>query len=339
VPLLAIALVLTSSIFHVAWNTLVKTSGDPLATSTRAVGLGVLAVTPVALLAWLASGRPSLTPEGWLIALASGIVSAAYFVPLSAAYRRGALSSVYPVARGTGALLGVLVGIVVLGERLQPPGYLGIVLLLGGTLTAALATASRATILPALLAGCAVAGYSALDRVGVRTGPAWLYAWALWAVCAVMLVAWRALTARTWATSPSPHPAGAATVATGSPVPATVATSIPTGALVPASAAVAIGDPPAVTPDPAGDPGANGTGPAGLRRSLAAGLLMIGTYMLVLLAFQIAPLAGVAPLRESATILAAAWGVVALGERDRAGVRLAAAGAVAVGAILLAVGG
>ena len=66
---------------------------------------------------------------------------------------------------------------------------------------------------------------------------------------------------------------------------------------------------------------------------------MIGTHMLVLLAFQMAPLAGVAPLRESTTILAAAWGVIALGERDGAGVRLAAAGAVAVGALLLAVGG
>ncbi len=66
---------------------------------------------------------------------------------------------------------------------------------------------------------------------------------------------------------------------------------------------------------------------------------MIGTYMLILLAFQIAPLAGVAPLREATTILAAAWGVIVLGERDRAGVRLAAAAAVAVGAILLAIDG
>ena len=160
-PLLAIALVLASSVFHVAWNTLVKTSGDPLATSTRAVGLGVLAITPVVALGWLATGRPMLAPEGWVIAVLSGIVSAAYFVPLSAAYRRGALSSVYPVARGTGALLGVVLGVVVLGERLQPPGSLGVALLLAGTLGAALATASRSTVVPALLAGCAVAGYSA----------------------------------------------------------------------------------------------------------------------------------------------------------------------------------
>ena len=294
VPAAAIALVLASSIFHVAWNSLVKTSGDPLATSTRAVGLGVLAVTPFAALAWLVTGWPTLTPQGWAIAVAAGIVSAAYFVPLSAAYRRGALSSVYPVARGSGALLSVVAGVAILGERLEPLGYLGVTLLLGGTLTAALATTSRATVAPALLAGCAVAGYSALDRVGVRTGPAWLYAWALWTVCAVGLVGWRALAARV-------RPRG-------------------------------FGRGPAA---PNGDarPGAS------LRRSLAAGLLMIGTYMLILLALQIAPLSGVAPLREATTILAAAWGVIALGERDRAGVRLGAAAAVAAGAILLVASG
>jgi multidrug transporter EmrE-like cation transporter len=311
VPIAAIALVLASSVFHVAWNTLVKTSGDPLATSTRAVGLGVLAVTPFAALAWLATGRPTLTPEGWAIAVASGIVSAAYFVPLSAAYRRGALSSVYPVARGSGASLGVLAGVVILGERLEPPGDVGVALLLGGTLAAALATASRATVAPALLAGCAVAGYSALDRVGVRTGPAWLYAWALWSVCALGLVGWRALIIR--------RPvARSLRSATGTAILAPAPTS-PVGA-------------------PAGDPARDAT-PGDVRRSLAAGLLMIGTYMLILLAFQIAPLSGVAPLREATTILAAAWGVIALGERERAGIRLAAAGAVALGAVLLAVSG
>ena len=319
VPIAAIALVLTSSIFHVAWNTLVKTSGDPLATSTRAVGFGVLAVTPFAALAWLATGRPALTPEGWAIAVASGIVSAAYFVPLSAAYRRGALSSVYPVARGSGALLGVVAGVLILGERLEPPGGLGVALLLGGTLTAALATASRATVAPALLAGCAVAGYSALDRVGVRTGPAWLYAWALWSVCALGLVGWRALILR-WSLPPGSRRA------TGTAPVASAPTS-PVGA--PAG-------------DPVGDPAPDSdpdTTRADVRRSLVAGLLIIGTYMLILLAFQIAPLAGVAPLRESATVLAAAWGVIALGEQDRAGVRLAAAAAVALGAVLLAVSG
>jgi uncharacterized membrane protein len=294
-PIAAIALVLVSAVLHVAWNSLVKTSGDPLATATRAVGLGVLAVTPLAATLWLATGRPTLAPEGWLIVVVSGIVSAAYFVPLSAAYRRGALSSVYPVARGTGALLAALIGVVVLGERLAPAGYAGILLLLAGTMAAAMAAAARTTVAPALLAGCAMAGYLALDRVGVRTGPAWLYAWALWSVCAVGLVAWSQLIARLRA--PSAVPA------------------------VPRLA-------PAERPDR-----------REFLRALAAGLLIIGTYMLILLAFEIAPLAGVAPLRESATILAALWGVAALKERERAAVRLAAATAVAAGAVLLATSG
>ncbi len=301
-PIAAIALVLASSFFHVAWNTLVKTAGDPLATATRAVGLGVLVATPIVAVAWLATGRPTLEPEGWLIAVLSGIVSAAYFVPLSAAYQRGALSSVYPVARGSGAFLGAIVGVVILDEHLAPSGALGVAFLLGGTLTAALAAASRQTVVPALLAGCAVAGYSALDRVGVRTGPAWLYAWALWTVCALGLLAW----ARVMQGVRQRRATAAlqAAALTGVPVPA---------------------DPPDERP--------------GLARPLAAGVLIIGTYFLILLAFQIAPLAGVAPLREATTILAAAWGVIALGERERAGWRLAGAGAVAVGAILLAAGG
>lgn len=298
-PIVAVALVLTSSVFHVAWNSLVKTSGDPLATSTRAVGLAVLVASPAAAVAWVTGGFPTLSGYGWVIALASGIVSAAFFIPLSAAYRRGALSSVYPVARGTGALLGVLTGTALLGERLGPAGTAGVVLLLGGTLAAAAATASRSTVVPALLTGCTIAGYSTLDRVGVRTGPPWLYAWAIWTVCAISLAAWERLR-----TATAEEEAGA-------------------GLRAGPGAATAR----AIETSP------------GRWRALATGLLIMGTYMLVLLAFEVAPLAGVAPLREAATVLAAAWGVLALGERDRAGIRLAAAAAVAAGAILLASGG
>ena len=69
-------------------------------------------------------------------------------------------------------------------------------------------------------------------------------------------------------------------------------------------------------------------------------MLSLGAYLLVLFAYAIAPLATVAPLRESGIVLAAAWGAIRLreaaGRRD-AGTRIAAAGLVVVGAILLAV--
>jgi drug/metabolite transporter (DMT)-like permease len=302
VSLVAVVLVFTAAFLHIGWNAIVKTSGDPLETSTWAMGLGALVLVPAAAIGWLATGRPALEPPAWVIGALSGIVEVAYFVQLSAAYRHGALSSVYPVARGSSAVLGAAIGVIVLGERLAPLGLLGVGLLLAGITAAALPGARRATLVPALLTGCAIAGYSALDRVGVRMGPAWLYAAVIWGFTSVGLVAFVGVTRR--ATSV----AGAA--------------SEPPGALAVRRQAV-------------------GRGPraTSLGRSLAAGLLMIATYMLVLLALQVAPLSGVSPLRESATVLAAAWGVVALGERDHAAWRVGGAVAVAVGAMLLALSG
>ena len=69
-------------------------------------------------------------------------------------------------------------------------------------------------------------------------------------------------------------------------------------------------------------------------------MLSLTAYLLVLFAYSIAPLATVAPLRESGIVLAAAWGAIRLreskGRRD-AGSRIAAASLVLLGAALLAV--
>jgi uncharacterized membrane protein len=79
--------------------------------------------------------------------------------------------------------------------------------------------------------------------------------------------------------------------------------------------------------------------PAAFARDALAGVLALMAYLLVLLAYAIAPLATVAPLRESGIVLAAAWGTIRLGEaasRREASTRTAAAGLVVIGAILLA---
>jgi glucose uptake protein GlcU len=80
-------------------------------------------------------------------------------------------------------------------------------------------------------------------------------------------------------------------------------------------------------------------GPAG-RRAVWAGLLTVTAYGLVLAALRRAPLAVVAPLRESAVVLATTWGVVRLGEaRDRGEVsrRIFGAMLVLAGAGVLAI--
>src|SRR2546430_11787322 len=64
-------------------------------------------------------------PLAWLVALGSAGLELLYFIALSTAYRRGELSVVYPIARGTAPLLAVGVGLVLLGERLHVPAVVG----------------------------------------------------------------------------------------------------------------------------------------------------------------------------------------------------------------------
>jgi hypothetical protein len=82
-------------------------------------------------------------------------------------------------------------------------------------------------------------------------------------------------------------------------------------------------------------------GPDEVRRAAVGGWLTLGAYVLILTALSVAPLSGVAPLRESATVLAAAWGSVRLGEasdRSEAVRRVGASVLIVGGALLLAVG-
>ena len=83
-------------------------------------------------------------------------------------------------------------------------------------------------------------------------------------------------------------------------------------------------------------------GPGEARRAAVGGWLTLGAYVLILVALSVAPLSGVAPLRESATVFVAAWGSVRLGEavteRETAW-RVGASLLIVVGGLLLALGG
>ncbi len=70
-------------------------------------------------------GRPSRS-RAWPWGSCPASSRPTYFVLLSAAYRRGDLSVVYPIARGTAPLLAVAIGVTVFGERLGLPGSIGV---------------------------------------------------------------------------------------------------------------------------------------------------------------------------------------------------------------------
>ena len=84
------------------------------------------------------------------------------------------------------------------------------------------------------------------------------------------------------------------------------------------------------------------SGPLDRRRAAFGGWITMAAYLLILVAFSVAPLTAVAPLRESAIVLASGWGTLRLGEgADRGDVirRIGASALVVVGAILLALDG
>ena len=244
-------------------------------------------------MAWLLIGRPGAVAVGRSrLGLGSGVVETAYFVFLAAAYRRGDLSVVYPVARGVAPLLLVGAGVAVFGERLSWTGWLGV--------------------------ACLVAGFLALQRP------------------------WRALTAAARSgrrdsaillrpahrrddrpvhrDRPGRHAARPAAALRGDPV---ADRRGPARGLVAARGAAA----------------AQERRPGQIRDAAVVGVFTLTAYLLVLIALSVAPLTAVAPLRESAAVVAAGWGAIRLREAaDRADAtrRIVASAIIVVGAILLA---
>jgi uncharacterized membrane protein len=180
---------------HATWNILLKTAGDPLRTATFGMIAAFCVLAPAAAIGWFAFGQPAVPTQAWLIGLLSGLAEIAYFVFLAAAYRRGDLSIVSPLARGSAPLLIVLVGVLVLGERLSVGAAAGVGLLLVGLLTVqrpwrflqGAHAGSRGAAGFALLTGLMIATYTSLDRVGSQLTPPWLYAAILWCVGAAGL--------------------------------------------------------------------------------------------------------------------------------------------------------
>ena len=184
---IAVGLALAAAAFHGTWNVLVKVSGDPITTFRRVTLTTALVATITFVPAWFVIGRPGLSPEaaGWCVL--SSLLETAYLWLLSTAYRRGELSAVYPIARGSAPLLSVLAGLVLLGEKLATLQLIGVGLLLVGILAVTMSQATGRATVPALLTGVAIAAYTSVDRVGVRLTTPWLYGWLLFTLMAIEL--------------------------------------------------------------------------------------------------------------------------------------------------------
>jgi drug/metabolite transporter (DMT)-like permease len=173
---------------HASWNLFSKQAAQ--AGAARFVWLmsatAAVLYAPVLAVSLIIS-PPQLTARSWLFLAGTGILQVGYFLFLQRAYRAGDLSAVYPIGRGTGALLAAVGGLVLLGERPGPVTLAGIALLVGGVIVLGMpgrrpgpgspragpdrsgAAMSPAAIGFALVTGLFIATYTIWDKIAVTT--------------------------------------------------------------------------------------------------------------------------------------------------------------------------
>lgn len=190
----AITLILVAAVAHAVWNLFSKQAAAAGAVCFVWLffAVGAVLYAPVTLVV-LAVSHPRLSGLPAVFLAGTAVLHIGYSLLLQNGYRLGDLSVVYPVGRGTGALLAAAAGIVLLGERPGPLSLAGVALIVAGVMAIGLPgrpgrpgpsaqpppaadqdPAPRRRLAAtglafALLTGVFIAGYTVWDKYAVAT--------------------------------------------------------------------------------------------------------------------------------------------------------------------------
>ncbi|RAQ95677.1 EamA family transporter [Thermogemmatispora tikiterensis] len=198
-----LALLVCAGLMHSSWNLLSKEGKD----RQVFIWLAICSASLLCFLPFLLLYR-AVSPHAWPLIALSAALEATYYLLLGAAYRYGDLSLVYPLARGSAPLFVTVIALLALGERLSLIGGLGILLIVGGIyvihlrtfawreLTAPLRRLREPAALLALLCGLSIAGYSTVDKVGLRYVAPLTYIYLIFVISALYLLPYMLLARR-----------------------------------------------------------------------------------------------------------------------------------------------
>ncbi|WP_396599739.1 EamA family transporter [Frigoribacterium sp. R86507] len=302
----ALLLVLAAAVCHAGWNVVahgVSRLGTPFLW-WGAVASAVLWLPVVPFTGGLGASVGGLAVGAGV----SAVLHVVYMTVLQRGYAVGNLSTVYATARGTGPAVSAGLAVLLLGEQLSVTSVVGIaVVVVGVVATGLIDRRPTGSPSPRLLHGSSTASTpSAPGRRSRRLDPG--IAWGLLTGLAIAsYTIWDAHALRTWGLSPVSFMVGVTLVEV---VFYSASLGRRRGELV----AVARAHWP---------------------RVLAFGVLSPLSYILVLAAIQTAPVALVAPARETSVVMVAVFGALVLREGSLAK-RLAASVVVLGGIALLA---
>ena len=165
-PLITL-LVLAAAVMHASWNALIKAGKDKLVMQCLVMFFAGVPCLPFLLFV------PLPAPASWPFLALSLAVHGVYYVTLINAYRFGALSQVYPIARGAAPLMIALGAWAFAGEAMSGMEWLGVIVASAGIMSlAAPGNMPREEELKAigfaLATAITIALYSLADGIGVR---------------------------------------------------------------------------------------------------------------------------------------------------------------------------
>jgi drug/metabolite transporter (DMT)-like permease len=171
---LAIILVLLAAFGHATWNFLAKRACGGTAFIWLFASVSTLIYLPLAL--WiLIVQKPVIGWHQLAFMLGSAVLHSIYFILLDKGYKIGDLSVIYPLARGTGPMISIIIAILFLGEHPSILALSGAVLIgfgiivITGNPMKMKDPAARKPMIFAIVCGTAIAGYTIMDKVAVST--------------------------------------------------------------------------------------------------------------------------------------------------------------------------
>jgi uncharacterized membrane protein len=161
-------IVLIAALLHALWNFAARSVRGNLSVLWLAIVLASLCSFPFAL-ACVSFDRSLVMGIPYIIA--TGVIHAAYFFLLGKSYETGEISSVYPIARGTGVMGTGLMACLLLAEPVSLYGAFGIGSVCTGIFLVGVSDlrhrGTLRNVLLALSVGASIASYSIVDKIGV----------------------------------------------------------------------------------------------------------------------------------------------------------------------------
>jgi drug/metabolite transporter (DMT)-like permease len=171
VPITIVAFIICSACIHVGWNLLLKGAANRQLTTFLAVSCAGLVMLP-----WAWS---RVDGQVWLIAMASAVFQALYYILLAYGYDNYDLGVLYPIARGVAPLLSAIWATMWLGDQMHAGGIVAVLVITSGTIW--IGVRHRAPGLPwrmpwlPLIIALAISGYTIIDALGARSGDTLAY--------------------------------------------------------------------------------------------------------------------------------------------------------------------